>query len=96
MIRRLTIPYSNLCRLYTVYRNSLGPQGFRNENISRDNQQKIIVIYDISVLWTSEGLNPPNEKADPVDYFFEHIELRKDPEWNDFVDDNPKLNLTKN
>ncbi|MDC0126047.1 DUF6371 domain-containing protein [Flavobacteriaceae bacterium] len=53
-------------------------------------------IYDISVLWTSEGLNPPNEKADPVDYFFEHIEIRKDAEWNAFVDKNPVLGLSKN
>ena len=40
-----------------MYRNSLGPQGFRNENISRDNQQKIIMIYDISVLVSQTAHN---------------------------------------
>jgi len=51
-------------------------------------------INDISVLWTSEGLNPPNQKADPIDYFFEQIEIRKDAEWIAFEDKNPVLGLS--
>ena len=39
-------------------------------------------IYDISKLWTLNGLEPPHEKADPVDYFFEHVEVRQDPDWS--------------
>ena len=51
-------------------------------------------VCDISVLWTDNGLKPPHEKADPVDYFFEHVEVRWDNEWDDFVDENPELGLT--
>jgi len=40
------------------------------------------LIYDISKLWTSKGLKPPHEKADPVDYFFEHLDVRWDPNWS--------------
>tara|TARA_R110002020_G_scaffold83735_5_gene208004 strand:+ start:727 stop:1767 length:1041 start_codon:yes stop_codon:yes gene_type:complete len=39
-------------------------------------------IYDISKLWTLNELEPPHEKADPVDYFFEHVEVRQDPDWS--------------
>lgn len=40
------------------------------------------IVYDISKLWTLNNLSPPNTKADPVDYFFNHVELRWDPDWS--------------
>ena len=40
-------------------------------------------IYDTSALWTDNGKVPPHDKADPIDYFFEHVEIRKDSKWNE-------------
>ena len=44
-----------------------------------------------------------NEKGEAIDDYYLKIKksldaepVKLDPEWNDFVDDNPKLNLTKN
>jgi len=40
-------------------------------------------IYDTSLIWTDNGKVPPHDKADPIDYFFEHVEIRKDAKWNE-------------
>ena len=49
--------------------------------------------------WFEKGLIGEGEAID--DYYLKNysdkLKPKKiDPEWNDFVDDNPKLNLTKN
>ena len=49
--------------------------------------------------WRKAGLIA--DKDDIADYYLKNysdkLKPKKiDPEWNDFVDDNPKLNLTKN
>ena len=50
--------------------------------------------------WFEQGLIA---KGDAIDDYYLNImktlgatPVKIDPEWNDFVDDNPKLNLTKN
>ena len=50
--------------------------------------------------WFEKGLI---EKGEAIDDYYLKIKksldaepVKLDPEWNDFVDDNPKLNLTKN
>ena len=54
---------------------------------------------DICEDWYKDGLI--DEKDDILDYYLKNLSqyfgtVKIDPEWNDFVDENPELNLTKN
>ena len=53
------------------------------------------VTSEACEIWAEQGLIPKG--GDVRDYYRQNTTLEKfDPEWNDFVDENPELGLTKN